>query len=204
MSSSSDLALARLRADIDNLTTRLDELEPQVERGVRQRKWFFISLLCNSVAVGVALALIVYILAARGDSRAYYNEQLKMLVCSIPPGETARDELRAQADCPPYKRLGPARSSPPAPSRTPQPSATRTVTGEARLAPSSSSPPSLSQSRTPRAGGQPAPSRTVRVVTAPPQIRTLTTVRTASPTATVQPTTGLLPGLLCVVLGCKP
>lgn len=180
-------------------SSRTLTMEQRQARGERQRKWFFVALAFQQAQVLALIVLVLILYAGRAESREYYNNQIRDLVCSVPPRDETSMLLRERAQCGPYVAPSRPGGAPrPSVSRTPRP--TVTVTGEANLAPTrptasgrASSTPQPTRRARPAVTPRPT-STTTRVVTRPP------VTRTATPTPTG--TQGLLPGLLCTLLGC--
>lgn len=188
---------------LDKLEKRGAVLASEVDRGRRQRKLFWVALAGMTVGLVVALGLIVYLLMGRADSRRYYNDQIRMLVCAVPPGEETRDLLRERAQCGPYSRptdlpsRSPVSSQPAAAPRSLTPTTTTTATGTARA--------DVPEMQSPLTRTVPGATRTVRV---PPTATRTARGASSTPPPSSRPvpssstTTGLLPDLLCTVLGC--
>src|SRR5689334_8199802 len=98
MSTSTERAVAALDLRMKAVAADNLDLRAEVNRGRRQRKWFFVSQLASWAAVLVLLALYLNIIMNRSDARDYYNQaldtigrQIHTLACSVPPGSDFTD-----------------------------------------------------------------------------------------------------------------
>lgn len=161
-----------------------------------------------AVIVGMIVLGVLYYLDVR-TRRADTQGRIRDLACfavRLRPGgySPTTDALRAKYDCPPFvatpgvpvQSKAPSTAATPPTPNTPAPSASSTVEGLPEPTPSPRPSATITPPRAVRS--TPAATRTVRAPPRPARTTTRTVTRTSTPSPT---STGLLPGLLCNVLG---